>query len=228
MPASSMILVPASGPLILMLRLPNSRSLRSRHIPKPPPENLAGSPFGECSDDLYLRGYFVFRNMAATIVEKGGALDVHALPYNDEGFDDLAERLVGNADDRALADGLMRVKNVLDVHRIDVGATPNDQILLPSDDVEEAVSIELAEIAASHPAIHDGLGRRPCIFVIAAHQAGTSQDYFPHVANVQIPEIIVDNTDLAGRKKSSAGVGTPGLIAGRIVGRDRPAFGHAP
>src|SRR5690606_36379592 len=70
-----------------------------------------------------------------------------ARPGADEGDDPLAPARIGLADDRDLGDIRMREQRLLDLARIDVGATADHQVLRAVLEREVTVDIELAEIA---------------------------------------------------------------------------------
>ena len=52
----------------------------------------------------------------------------------------------------------VRVEDVLDLARVDVVAAADDQVLLAVDDEEEAVLVDVAEVAGVEPAVGDRLG----------------------------------------------------------------------
>ena len=68
------------------------------------------------------------------------------------GADLLAEVGVRDADHRRLGDGRVLVEHLLDLPRVDVVAAPDDQVLLPVDDVVVAVVVHPGQVAGAEPA----------------------------------------------------------------------------
>ena len=91
----------------------------------------------------------------------------------DDGGSDLAEALVRQADDRHVLDRLVVMEKVLHLHRIDVLATADDDVLLAVDQVDEAFFILARHVAGEQPAVfeHSGGGFR--IAVVALHDPGS-------------------------------------------------------
>ena len=71
----------------------------------------------------------------------------------------LAQALVGHADDRHVLDGVVSAQEVLDLHRVDVLATGDDDVLLAVDQPDEAVLVHLGHVAREQPAVLEDLGR---------------------------------------------------------------------
>jgi len=67
---------------------------------------------------------------------------MHSGSHNNKGFDDFAKSAIWNTDDGAFLDCIVRVQDFLYVYWVDVGSATNDQILLPPDDIKEAVSAD--------------------------------------------------------------------------------------
>ena len=93
-----------------------------------------------------------------------------ALPEDDAGHDLLAVLLVGHADDLHVPDLWVGVDELLDLTGVDVLAAPDDHVLEPPGDLEIAVLVLAAEIAAVEPAVGvDGLGGGLGHLVVALH-----------------------------------------------------------
>ena len=71
---------------------------------------------------------------------------------------DLAEPLVGHADDGCGATRRVGGEGVLDLGRGDVEAADHDHVLQPVDDAQPARFVERADVAGVQPAVAD---RRP-------------------------------------------------------------------
>ena len=69
---------------------------------------------------------------------------------------------------------------------IHVHPARDDQVLLPVDEVEEAVLVHVPEIARVHPAVPDRLRRQVGALVVAGHRDRPPADDLPHLARRQI------------------------------------------
>src|SRR5437762_6218424 len=87
---------------------------------------------------------------------------------HDEGGDDLAPAVVGQADDRNLGDARVAREGVLDLDRIDVLAAGDDHVVDPPGHPEVAVLVEVAGVAGEVPAFADRAGGRVRAVVVAA------------------------------------------------------------
>src|SRR5712691_6985484 len=74
----------------------------------------------------------------------------------DDRFHLLAKPLVGDTDDGRLGHGGMCVDDLLDLTRVDVEAASDDHLLLAIDDEEEAVLVDIAQVAGVEPAAFEG------------------------------------------------------------------------
>src|SRR3990172_8256542 len=88
---------------------------------------------------------------------------------HDEGAHLLAHERIRASDDRGLGDLRVRVQHLLDLARVDVQAAPDDQVLLPLDDVKEPVGIEAPDVAGAEPAVTEGPGGLVGHPVVAEH-----------------------------------------------------------
>src|SRR5581483_10869408 len=74
-----------------------------------------------------------------------------------------------DADYGRLGDRRVGIEHLLDLARIDVEAAPDDQLLLPVDDEEEAVLVDVAHVAGVEPAALERLGGGGRLLEIALH-----------------------------------------------------------
>src|SRR5262249_25261142 len=72
-------------------------------------------------------------------------------PRHHERLDLLPEHRIRHADDRHLGDERMLGERLLDQQRRDVLAAAADDVLLPVDEVEPAVLVNVAEVAGEEP-----------------------------------------------------------------------------
>ena len=73
-------------------------------------------------------------------------------------------------------------EEVFDLHRVDVFAAGDDDVLFAVHQEDEAVLVHLRHIAGEQPAVHQGLGRGFRIPVIAGHKAGAFQAQLAYLA----------------------------------------------
>ena len=135
--------------------LPQSVSSRSLLLSTLPP-GLRGS--GSSRTATY---WGTLKSASRARAKSIDRLHVYALAgrRNDHRADLLAHHLVGNADDRDLADAWRPREHVLDFQRVDVLAPAVDHVLLTVDDVEQAVLVDVREVAGVKPAVDERLGR---------------------------------------------------------------------
>ena len=108
---------------------------------------------------------------------------------HDDGVDDLAPTLVGDAEDGRLEHGGVGVEGVLDLGAVDVLAAGDDHVLGPVDEVQVAVGVEVADVAGAVPlAVEHGLGRLLGLVPVPGH----------HVRALDH-----DLADLAGRRPAA-------------------------
>ena len=79
----------------------------------------------------------------------------------DHGGDPLAPLLVRQPDHRAVLDGRVRHQRLLDLGRVHVEAAGDDHVLGPVDDEQEAVVVEVADVAGVVPAVRATPRRSP-------------------------------------------------------------------
>ena len=81
----------------------------------------------------------------------------------------FAQRLVRDAEHRRLADGRVLVEHLLELARIDVVATADDQVLLAIDDEVIAVLVDRRDVPGVKPARAHHLARGVVPIPIALH-----------------------------------------------------------
>jgi hypothetical protein len=82
----------------------------------------------------------------------------HRAAHDDHGHDFLAEPLVGHSDHGGLGHARVGVQHILDLAGVHVVPAADDELLLPADDEQEAVLVEVTEVAGVQPAAGEGLG----------------------------------------------------------------------
>ena len=95
--------------------------------------------------------------------------------------DDLAEDVVGSADDGAWSTP-RGVEGRLDLLRVDVLAAADDHVLDAVDDPQVAVLVEDADVAGVQPAVGDRLDGVGGPVEIAAHDVGAADDHLAPLA----------------------------------------------
>ena len=109
----------------------------------------------------------------------------------------------------------MGVEHLLDLARIDVVAAADDEILLAVDDEQEAVLVDVAEVAGAHPAAGEGRLGGLGIVVVALHHVDAADHHLADVVaagrqdaillvpdlDVHAPDRLADAVDLALRRR---------------------------
>ena len=85
------------------------------------------------------------------------------------GADLLAQIRMRDADHGHLGDGRVLVQHLLDLPRVHVVAAPDDQVLLPVDDVVVAVGVHPGHVAGAEPSVGDRLGGGLGLVPVALH-----------------------------------------------------------
>src|SRR5271166_4087580 len=117
-----------------------------------PLENLARWVAWNCLGEDHLFGQLVARQSCATELDDLLLADL-ALVGDDDSAGDLAPLLVGQADDRHLADAGDADHDALDLGRVDVLTAGNDPVLDAILDVEITLIINFADVAGTEPAV---------------------------------------------------------------------------
>ena len=132
-----------------------------------------------------------------------------ALAIDHREADLFAEPVIGDRERGTARHRRMPHRQILDLRRVDVVAAADDQILLTADDLQIAVRVEAAEIAAHEPArAIERLFGRLLVVEIAEGQARAAAADLADLAgrHLDIGVLLVPQPDL---------VGAAGLAAGR-------------
>ncbi len=97
--------------------------------------------------------------VSAAKAVSSSAVDRRSRRHHDHCFDLLAEVLVRHADHRHIHDSRVLVQAALDLHAVDVLAATDDDVLRSIGDVEEAVLVEVADIARPEEPVHEDVWR---------------------------------------------------------------------
>src|SRR6266566_2311228 len=151
----------------------------------------------------------------------------HRPAHDDHGHDFLAEPLVGHADDGGLGHGRVGVQHVLDLARVHVVPAADDELLLPADDEQEPVLVEVAEVAGVQPGAGEGLGGRLRPVQVPLHHVHAAGDDLAHVlgAGRQRTALVVPDLGLRPPDRLADAVGAALGRAGVERGRGR-GLGH--
>ena len=114
----------------------------------------------------------------------------------DDGARDLAQALVGDADDGDVLDGGVAHEVVLDLDGVDVLAAHDDDVLLSVDEPVEAVLVLARHVAGVEPAVDQGLGGGSGVFVVAVHEAGALDAQLADLASLHLGALLVDDLAL--------------------------------
>ena len=167
--------------------------------------DLAGRISGNLGEDD-LAGPLVAGKLAAVVVDLLFCAGEAFLELNDR-CGNLAETLIGQADDCDVIDRLKGVQEVFDLYGINILTAGDNDVLLAVDEVVETVLILHGHVAGVEPAVivQDLFGGRG-IIVVADHDAGTLDgelaDFalFDRIAvfihNAALP-LVAGNTDRA-------------------------------
>ena len=82
----------------------------------------------------------------------------------------------GQPDDGAVLHGRVLHQRLLDLGGVDVEAAGDDHVLGPVDDEEEAVVVEVADVAGVVPAVRRRLGGGLRVLVVAGHHQRAAHD----------------------------------------------------
>ena len=141
----------------------------------------------------------------------------------------LAELAVGHADDGGVDDVGMLEQDLLDLDAVHVLAAADDHVLGPVDEVEEAVGVEAADVAAAEPPLGRDRLRvrlRP-VPVAAQHDRRPAQPDLAGLADGHVGAVLVDDPDLHRRHGPAHRVGMGGVVVADVRGRDRRRLGEA-
>ena len=119
-----------------------------------------------------------------------------ARPEHDDGDRPFAPLRVGKADDGAFGDVGELVDDALDLARGDVLAARDDHVLLAVGDEQEAVLVEIADVAGAEPVAEEALLGLLRIVPIAARDLRSAQADFAFGPGRQYVAVVVADLDL--------------------------------
>src|ERR1019366_5021435 len=180
---------PLSGPMVPWSRAPELGWLpggrRGQLILELRLQDLACGVAGELVDDLDAPRHLVVRQRAGTVLSELVSRRRRPGREHDHGGHVLAQHWVRDSHHGGLDDVGMLEQHGLDVAGVDVVATPDDDVLLPPDDVEVAVLVEARQVSAVEPAVLPGPGGGLVVSVVLALAALHAQDGLAHFAGGQ-------------------------------------------
>ncbi len=133
--------------------------------------DLPGSVARDVSKDNLART-LVTRKLAAVVHDVGLGRPTTWLELND-GCRDLSQTLIGKTDNCDILNCEVSLQEVLNLNRIEVLASCDDDVLLAVDEPIEAFVILLRHVTRVEPAVDERLGRRLRVVVVASHEART-------------------------------------------------------
>src|SRR3954452_12821636 len=157
-----------------------------------PLQDLAGGALRQFVDDPYVPRVLVAGDLSLDVVAQLLGRNRCARDEGDGRGDLLAVLRMWHADHRRVAYRGMLVEHLFDLTWVDVVSAPDDQVLLPVDDVVVAVLVDPGHVPALEPAVwcHDLLGRvRPA--PIALHHVVAADPDLPNLAGWQRVSFLV-------------------------------------
>src|ERR1035437_5554886 len=137
-------------------------------------------------------------------------LTVQALSI-DHGAHLLTALRIRYADHRHLRDRRVPHQDLLDLTRVDVETTPDDQVLLPGHDRDEPVGVLLSDVAGAEPAVDDRLrGRLRVVEVTGEHVVAADHDLAEPAVGEQLDPVVeglVGDLDLHAPQRVAHGAG---------------------
>ena len=188
--------------------------------------NLAGRISGNLGEDD-LAGSLVAGKLAAVVVDlffcAGKAfLDLHDRRRN------LAETLIGQADDSDVLDRLECVQEVLDLNRIEILAAGDNDVFLAVDEVVESVLVLYGHIAGVEPAvIVQDLFVGTGILVVLDHDAGTLDGQLSDLAELNVPAVFIDNAAFPSVSRDADGPNLIDIFNAQMDTAGSEGFGQA-
>src|SRR5450756_1251225 len=128
------------------------------------------------------------------------SLNVQALPLvrDHHGAHLLTALLIRYADHRHLRDRRVPHQDLLDLTRVDVETTPDDQVLLPVHDGDEPVGVLLSDVAGAKPAVDQRLrGHLRVVEVTGEHVVAADHDLAEPAVGEQLDPAVLYTSDAA-------------------------------
>jgi len=137
------------------------------------------------------------RELGQRVIAQLLRCDRRRVAEDDGNRDVLAERRMRHRERRRLDDGRMRGQRHVDFHRRNLEATAVDDLLRAAGKEQEAVHVQIAEIAGAVPAVVEdrAIGLR-IVFITGEHLGAADED-FAGRARGQWRSVFVDDRNLA-------------------------------
>ena len=168
------------------------------------------------------------RQMLADVSPHIGRVEIGAVLGHHDHRQLLAQPVVRNAEGRGLVDGGVQVDDALDFGAVDVLSAAQDHVLLAVADVEEAVLVDLGDVAGSEPAVLDRLRGRLRTVPVAADVHRRLHDQFALFAGRQFVAVVVDDLQFDDRARLAATVRLLDQALVRVAGAAGVRLGHSP
>ena len=150
--------------------------------------HFAGGVAGELVDEPEVAGAFVVGEALGAEREQRLVRERRAGLAHHERADVLAEHLVRHADDRGLLHVGVLEDHGLDVGGVDVVAAADDHVLDAARDVDEAVGVEVREVAGAQPAVGGPRRRgRAVVLVVLAPLARQAHEQLADLESARGP-----------------------------------------
>src|SRR3954454_13360864 len=150
-------------------------------------QDLAGRVPGQVVDELDPPRHLVVGEPVPAEREHVVGRHLRVGPPHHERETDLAEALVGNADDGRLGDAGQPGQRLLDLGRVDVEASADVHVLQPVGDRQVAGVVERADVAGVQPAVGVDRGRGGLRVVeVPEHDVGPAEQQFAVVADARL------------------------------------------
>src|SRR5919106_449367 len=177
----------------------NSALLRRQQVAQSGLEYLAVVVLGQRVDEAVVLGPLEAGDMGKAVgIEIGGSA-LRAGRCHDECDHCLAPPGVRLADHRHLGDRRVAQQHLLDLARVDVGATRDDQFLGAIAQRQKTVAVDRADVAGVQPAAAQRRGARFGVAPIPAHHAVAAHQDLADLARGERPIVLVRDHDLDHR-----------------------------
>ena len=131
-----------------------------------------------------------------------------------------------NADDRGVGDRGMLDEAVLDLDAVDVLAAADDHVLLAVGDEEEAVVVDVADVAGVQPAVAHGVRGRLGLVPVAGHDERAVHRHLAGLTGRHLVAVGVADLELERRHRLADRRRLVDRVLARDGGRDRRRLGE--
>ena len=157
--------------------------------------DLAIGVLWQCVQELDRGWLLVRRESASAVLNELGLGHRHARAGDDQRLDRLAPLLVGHAHDGHFEHGRMHAEDFLNLTRVDIRATADDQVLFAVRNVKVAVLVQEAHVTRVVPAVAQGLRRGLGLVPVALHDQVTADHDLAVRASVQLVIVVINDPD---------------------------------